>query len=317
MANDQGLPVSDDTEVMEVLQTPVLLTAAEKAAIDMQVATAKQYPRVVSKSMEQALEMATRDEETAASCFYSLPRAGKTIEGPSARLAEIMANAWGNLRVDGDVAGEDDTHVTAVGTCFDLEKNVAWRVRVRRRITDKQGKKFSDDMVVVTGNAAISIATRNSVLKTIPKVYWDPIWQAARLASVGKGRTLTKDRQNALAWFGKVGIPEDKIFELLNVRGVEDIGIEELIKLRGLRTAIKDGDTSVEQLLDSGMEAATRERAAELKDKITKSQKKQDAKTKTKQELEEEEKVRKTEQAEQQQQEFDNYEDEDDSEPWT
>lgn len=50
-----------------------------RGEIDMQIATAKKYPRSISKFKAKALEMATLDEETAESCFYNLPREGKEI----------------------------------------------------------------------------------------------------------------------------------------------------------------------------------------------------------------------------------------------
>lgn len=225
-----------------------VLSAVDRAAIDMQVATAKRYPRSVDRSLKEALTLATLDEETAASMIYALPRAGKTIEGPSARLAEVMAYSWGNLRADADIVAEDKTHVTAMGTCFDLEKNVAIRVRVKRRITDSKGKRYNEDMIGVTSNAAISIALRNCVFKVIPRAFADRIYAEARRASLGKGGTMAQKRTAALDWFGKVGVKPEEIYALLDVKGLDDVGEDQLITLRGLKNAIKDGETSVESV---------------------------------------------------------------------
>jgi hypothetical protein len=63
--------------------------------------------------------------------FYKLPRGGKKIEGPSVRMAEVVAYSWGNLRVDARIATGGAKTVTAVGTAFDLERNVAVRRRSR------------------------------------------------------------------------------------------------------------------------------------------------------------------------------------------
>lgn len=223
------------------------LQAVDRAAIDVQVSTAKAYPRSVDRSLKEALTLATMDEDTAGSMFYALPRSGKTIEGPSARLAEVMAYSWGNLRADADIIDVGATHVTAMGTCFDLEKNVAVRVRVKRRITDKRGGRFNEDMIGVTSNAAISIALRNCVFKVIPRAFSNRIYQEARKASLGKGGTITQKRQKALEWFSKLGVKEEEVFTLLGVRGLDDIGEDQLITLRGLVTAIQDGETTVEQ----------------------------------------------------------------------
>lgn len=242
---DQGVDVEVGT--MQLLEGAGALEAVDRASIDVQIATAKRYPRSVDKALKEALTLATLDEETAASMFYALPRSGKTIEGPSARLAEVMAYSWGNIRVDADIVAEDRTTVTAMGTCFDVEKNVAVRVRVKRRITDKKGARYNEDMIGVTSNAAISIALRNCVFKVIPAALTRRIYMEARTASLGKGSTITQKRQNALEWFGKMGVSDAQVFEVLGVRGLDDIGQEELITLRGLKTAIKDGETTVEQ----------------------------------------------------------------------
>lgn len=242
---DNGHEVEVGTTLEHIASTA--LSGVERATIDVQIATAKQYPRSVDKALKEALTLATLDEETAGSMFYALPRSGKTIEGPSARLAEVMAYSWGNLRADADIVDEDRTHVTAMGTCFDLEKNVAVRVRVKRRITDKHGKKYNEDMIGVTSNAAISIALRNAVFKVIPQAFTRRIYQDARLASIGQGGTIKQKRQKALAWFEKVGVKDEDVFKLLGVRGLDDMTEDHLITLRGLVTAIKDGDTTVEQ----------------------------------------------------------------------
>lgn len=247
--------MTDQEEQIEVQEGTVgslldgadALTAVDRASIDVQVTTAKRYPRSVDNSLKEALSLATLDEETAAGCFYALPRSGKTIEGPSVRLAEIMAYTWGNLRADADIVAEDRTHITAMGTCFDLEKNVAVRVRVKRRITDRNGKRFNEDMIGVTSNAAIAIALRNAIFKVVPQAFVKRIYERARTASIGEGGTITQKRQNALDWFGKAGATPEQVFEALGVKGLDDIGENELITLRGLQTAIKDGETSVEQ----------------------------------------------------------------------
>ena len=205
-----------DVEVGRIGELVLSETAAlDRAAIDMQVSTAKKYPRSITKALLEAQELATLDEETAGSMFYTLPRRkgqDKAIEGPSARLAEIMAYSWGNLRAQAEVVDEGRTHITAVGTCFDLEKNVAVRVQVKRRITTKEGRRFGDDMIGVTGNAAISIALRNAVFKTIPATFVRKIYGMARTASLGKGGTLDGKRQAAMEWFGKVGIKPEQVY---------------------------------------------------------------------------------------------------------
>src|SRR5262245_11187920 len=158
-------------EPEEILHTATALESLNRSEIDIQIATARKYPRSLLKFKNDAEAMACLDEETASSCFYALKRAEKPIEGPSVRLAEIVASAWGNLRSGARIIAEDEKFVVAQGACHDLEKNVAFQVEVRRRITDKNGRRYSDDMITTTCNAACSIALRNAIFKAIPGAY--------------------------------------------------------------------------------------------------------------------------------------------------
>jgi hypothetical protein len=192
----------------------------------MQIATAKQYPRSITSSLKEAMTLATLDEETAASMFYALPReAAKRSRVPSARLAEIMAYSWGNLRVDADIVAEDKTTVTAMGTCFDLEKNVAVRVRVKRRITDKQrGKRYNEDMIGVTSNAAISIALRNCVFKVVPRAFVDRIYTRGAEGVARRGGTFTQKRQSRDRLVRQGGRQAGAGLRAARVKGLDDIG---------------------------------------------------------------------------------------------
>lgn len=55
--------------------------------------------------------------------------------------------------------------MTAQGVFHDLERNVAITYEVRRRIVDKNGRRYKPDMIGVTANAACSIALRNAILR--------------------------------------------------------------------------------------------------------------------------------------------------------
>lgn len=218
-----------------------------RAEIDMQISTAHAFPRSLAKFRTTAMDMATLNEEIAASCFYSVPRGGKTIMGPSARMAEIVAVAWRNLRFGARVVSVDDKMLTAQGVCHDLEANIAITIEIQRRITDSKGKRYNDDMIVVTGNAACSIALRNAVLKVVPKAYWVPIFDQARIVAVGNQKTLVARRTQAIEYFQKMGVSLPQILAVLERKAVEEIGLEDLETLTGLKTAIKDGDTTIEQ----------------------------------------------------------------------
>lgn len=256
MALDEPLAVTPSLGALEQ-QT--------RGEIDVQIATAKRYPRSIRTFMQTALEMATLDEDTAEACFYALPRDGKTVEGPSVRLAEICASAWGHMRAQSRIVSEDERFITAQAGAWDMQNNVAFAFEVRRRITTSEkkkagqvipSKKYSDDMVVVTGNAASSIALRNAVFKVIPSAYWRPVYLKCREVAVGTAETLADRRAKMLAYFQKMGVTNARVFEVLGVPGIEDVTLDHLGTLKGLATAIKDGDTSVDEAFPSKVQPA-------------------------------------------------------------
>lgn len=243
-------PQPEETENYEREAQPgtdvTVLQAISKAELDQQITTARAFPRSLRRFLAECMDMATLNERVASECIYAIPRAGKTISGPSARLAEIVASAWGNCQAGARIVDEGPEFVTAQGIFRDLERNVSITYEVRRRITDKNGNRFNADMIGVTGAAASSIALRNAVFRGVPKAFWSDIYEAARKAAVGDVKTIVAKRGEALDTLQKMGVPNAQVFEALGIKGIQDIGTDELVTLKGLVTAIKDGETTIE-----------------------------------------------------------------------
>ena len=231
-----------------IVQQSEMLQAINRAEVDIQIATAKTYPRDVQDALKRIKDIATLDTETAEDCFYALRRQGSLIEGVSVRLAEIIAGAWGNLRVQTRIIGNDGRTITAQGICHDLETNLAVSVEVKRRITDKYGKTYSDDMQVMTGNAASAIAFRNAVLKVVPKAVTKRVINEVKDVAVGRSMDLESRRQNMLAYYSKIGVGEADILKYCGVKTPEEITGEMIFELSGLKNAIKEGTTTVQEV---------------------------------------------------------------------
>jgi hypothetical protein len=244
---------------------PVTLVSAE---IDLQISTAKRFPRSMEAFRKSAMAMATLNESVAQQCLYALPRDGKTIEGPSARLAEILVAAWGNCRAAARIVAEEREFIVAQGVFLDLETNAATTKEVRRRIVDKQGRRFTLDMVGVTGNAASSIALRNAILGGIPRALWADVYENARRVVIGDVKTLAQRRANALEAFKPYGIVEAQVFEAIGVAGRNDIGPDELLKLAGWLNAIKEGEVDPEEVFKPVPKAAPAKPAPAPADKL-------------------------------------------------
>lgn len=256
-------------EVIQVNQSS-MLEALNRSEVDMQISTAKAYPRDIKQVLNKIQTLATMDRETAEDCFYVLRRKAanggdSVIDGLSVRMAEIIAGSWGNLRVQARIIGNDGRTITAQAVCHDLESNLAVSVEVKRRITYQNGQTFSEDMQVVTGNAACAIAFRNAVLKVVPKAVTKNIVNNVKAVALGQAIDLETSRQNIIQYFAKLGVTEEQLFDYLGIKALNDIDTEMVFELRATRNAIEEGTTTVQETFVKPMEE--KKAAAEAKAK--------------------------------------------------
>jgi hypothetical protein len=241
-----------EPEVLDEREVAPALPEKAGVAVDVQIATARKFPRSVTTFTRRAIQLATLNDDIATACVYAMPRGGRTIEGPSARFAEIMAHAWGNLRIQAGTVGNDDKHVTSRGEAWDLEVNTAIAFEVKRRITNRKGDTYDDDMITVTGNAGASIALRNAVLKVVPAAFWKPVYAKCREVIAGNAETFASRRDAMLKAFMVVGVTVERVVASIGLRGVGDITLDHMATLAGILNAIKEGETSIEDAFPEG-----------------------------------------------------------------
>lgn len=250
------LTVTQDGELIDRLPegydsaTSSLAVSLARAEVDQQIATARAMPRSIDKAVKSITTLATLDDKSAEECVYALPRGGKPIKGPSIRLAEIIASQWGNCRVGARVVHVDraEKFVEAEGVFHDLESNTATTARVRRRIVDKGGRLYNDDMIVVTGNAACSIAKRNAILGAVPKAVWRKAYESVERVIAGDVKTLVERRATAMKAFAAFGVKPEQIFQALGVAGMDDIGVDHIATLVAMHSTLKNGEETVETM---------------------------------------------------------------------
>jgi len=228
------------------------IESVSRAEIDQQISTAKRYPRSITKVKQEMVEMATLDEETAASCFYSLPRGGKNIQGPSIRLAEIALSCYGNIRagtrIIETVVDGSSPYVAIQAVCHDLEKNIAVMMEKRRRITGKKSKGgiIDEDDINLAANAGSAIAFRDAMFKVIPGILLRPVYEAAKKVAIGDAKTLSDRRVRAIEAFQKMGVAADRVLASIGKTKIDEVTLEDLENLIGTFTAIKEGSTTIE-----------------------------------------------------------------------
>lgn len=226
--------------------------ALNKSEIESQIAIAKRYPRTMEKFKTRATEMACVDEETAASCLYRRPvgKEGgqqKYAEGMSIRMAEIVGASYGNLRVYATILSQTERQVVARGMAIDLESNFASSSEVVEITVDRNGRPYSERQAAVVAKAALAKARRDATFQVVPKALAKPIEQAVRKLLLGDAKSLETRRGQVAGWVKTLGIEEKRVWAALGVTGVADVGLKELETLTGLRTAIKDNETTIDE----------------------------------------------------------------------
>lgn len=247
------------TETLEPEVVPLgMLDTILRSEIDVQIATAHRYPRSIAQFKKRALEMATMDEETAASCIYVRPvgmeynkttgkEEMKYAEGMSIRMAEIVGASYGNLRVGAMLVEQTDRQVKARGYAHDLEANFASGSEFIESTVTKKGTPFSERMRAVVAKACIAKARRDATFQVVPRALCKPIEAAARQVAIGDAKSLASRRQAVLQWLQKLHIDIERVWHALDVVGVDELTLEHLTTLTGLRTAIKDNETTIDE----------------------------------------------------------------------
>jgi hypothetical protein len=228
------------------------LEQIERASIDIQITTAKRYPRSMDQFRSRALAMVTIDAETAASCIYHRPvgKEGgsmKYAEGESVRLAEIVASSFSNIRVAGRITEMNPRYVKAQGVAHDLETNTAYTAEVVESTVGRSGVPFSERMRVVVAKSAQSKAIRDAIFRVIPKSLCKSLVIAAKNVAKGDEKTFAERRKAVVEWVKTLNIDAKRVWGAIGIKGPSDIEVNQLILLHGLKTAIEDGDCTIDE----------------------------------------------------------------------
>jgi hypothetical protein len=254
MANEEYLPPEGEssTEIMEASpNTLSILTQSEYAAM-VTTANLPANRRKIDDFSKKLMSYATHSQPVALSMFYTLPRAGKQIIGPSVRYAEVVAPCWKNNSTGSRMIGSTEDTTTAQGVFIDYECNTRNVKEIPRKITDKEGRKFNADMILTTSKAALSIAYREAILKGgVPMALWSPAYEQAKLTAVGQAVSHAARIDLAMEYLNKLGVSEWQICNAVGVTSPKELEVDHLVTLKTLCEEIKKGVRTIEEVFGS------------------------------------------------------------------
>lgn len=234
--------------------------ASTRAAQEVQAAMviAKRFPRDETAAINR-ITQACKRPGLAERAIYAYPKGGQTVEGPSIRLAEAMAQAWGNLDFGIVELEQRQGESTVMSYAWDLETNArSTKVfTVRHGIQTRKGFKDLVDpreIYELTANQGAR-RLRACILAVIPGDVVENAVEECNKTMKGNNKEPLIDRaRKALAVFAEVGVTQQMVEKKIGHK-LDAISEVELVNLRKIFVALRDGAANRDQFFDTSAAA--------------------------------------------------------------
>lgn len=218
-------------------------SAREIAEVQAAMAIAKRFPRDPREAMDRILNACTRPT-LAEKALYSYSRGGTDITGPSIRLAEAMAQAWGNMQIGIRELSQENGTSTVEAFAWDIETNTRQSkvFQVSHIRHTKQGSKLLTDPRDIYENVANNGARRlrACILGIIPgDVTEAAVMQCEETATVSAD-VSPEGIKVMLKTFAEIGVTKDQIEAKIQSH-IEAIRPAQKVNLKKIYNSIRDG----------------------------------------------------------------------------
>lgn len=259
-------------------QSVTAAMASTRQAQEVQAAmvVAKNFPRDPRTAHGRILEACCRPT-LAEDALYDYSRGGSKISGPSIRLAECIAQNWGNLDFGFMELERKERESTVMAYAWDLETNTRQsRVfSVKHQRDTKNGSygltEERDIYELIANQAARRV--RNCILSLIPGDVIDAAVKQCELTlkDQAKGVPIEKRREDMVAAFQEFNVTPEMLAAFCQKQSIEYIDEADLKKLRRTYTSFKDGLVGVDYFTGR-MQALATENAEKQAKKETPAQ---------------------------------------------
>ena len=266
MELDEGLP-GDPNKAALVAVSEATSIEEERATAESQAGfvVAKRFPRNSKSALNRVLSSCGR-KTLAEQAEYVFPRGGQTVSGPSIRLAEAIAQNWGNIQFGIRELQQIEGASMLMAYCYDLETNT----RAERIFTVKHVRKARGQVTQLTDPRDIyemafnqgARRLRACILQVIPGDVVELAVEACRATLAATDADTTPENiAKMLEAFKALDVTKEMIEARLGKK-VEAIRPEEMVQLRKIFTSLNDGMSKVDQWFDVSAGAA------DLKEKL-------------------------------------------------
>lgn len=252
---------------MENINQGTVAIEASRAIAEAQgkLVIAKKFPRNEIAAYAKAMEACQRPT-MAAKAFYSFPRGGQVVEGPTIRFAEELARCWGNIDYGIKELSQDDGKSEMQAYAWDLETNAQSVQNFTNPHQREQGKK----MVALTSQRDIyennaNMATRrlrSRILAILPSWFVEDAITECKKTLAGQSDVPLIDRvKKMVVQFAKLGVTQEQIERRLKKK-IDTMNADDFTEFIGIYNAIKQGESKIADWFEA--EKVASELTAEL-----------------------------------------------------
>lgn len=270
-------PFAQGTAVMPQSESALAATDQARAIAEVQAAlvVARMNPRDPVRAMDRIINACQRPT-LANSATYAYARGGTQITGPSIRLAEALAQAWGNIQYGIREISQSQGVSTVAAYAWDVETNTRREMvfQVAHRRDTKRGSydiRDGRDIYELVANQGAR-RLRACILAIIPGDVTEAA--LAQCAATQQAHVdMTPEGIKALAdTFAQFGVTKAQIEKRIQ-RRLESILPAQVISMRNIYRSLKDGMSAPEDWFEPEEKAASTpapKGAAGLKSKLKK-----------------------------------------------
>lgn len=242
--------VADFTSYMpaakqEKSTTTEMMVGRQAQEVQMAMFVAKQFPRDQHAAFQKIIEACERKILAESAC-YEFPRGGTKVNGPSIRLAEVLAQNWGNIDF-GVVELEQRAGVSkAMSYAWDLETNVRqtkiFDVKHERKAKGSISKLDDprDIYELVANNGARRL--RACILGVIPGDVVDAVVEKCKqtMANGNKGPLVDRVRAMMTTFQTEFQVNQAMLEKYIGCKA-DAFSEQDLVRLRNVYKTLRDG----------------------------------------------------------------------------
>ena len=259
-----------------------MMISRQAQEVQAAMVIAKKFPRDDVESYNRIIQSCKR-KSLAESAMYEYPRGGTKVTGPSIRLAESMAQNWGNLDFGITELDQRDGESQVMAYAWDLETNTR-QVKIfsvpHVRSTKKGNVPLTDprDIYEMVANQGAR-RLRSCILGIIPgDVVEAAVRECQKTLVSGNDKPLIDRVRDGIRLFEeKFSVTQEMIEKYIGCK-CEAFSENDMIRLNNVYRSLRDGMASREQYFDLPTPGAG-EADSEIQDPFAKQQKTEEKKS--------------------------------------